>query len=72
MNESVNKYYNQFKDQIDKLDLPANIVTVIIIGFLLLWMILGFSGSIMVIVLFITNIVCLYYLYKKNYIKINV
>ena len=71
MSNSVKKYYNQFKEHFSKLDLPANIVVTIVVGMFLLWILLGFSGGIMVIVLLVTNIVCLYYLYKKDYIKLN-
>ena len=71
MDNSVKKYYNQFKEHFNKLDLPANIIVTIVVGIFLLWILLGFSGSIIVVVLLVTNIVCLYYLYKKDYIKLN-
>ena len=63
--ESVNKYYNDIKTSFDKIDLQSNILIVIIVGMFLLWIVIGFSGSFMVIFLLITNIVCLYFT-KKN------
>jgi len=55
---------------IQKVDLPANILTTVISGILLLWVVLGFSGTITILFLFITNIICLYYLYRSEYIKL--
>lgn len=68
--EYVDKIYNEIENDYNKLDLPSNILTTVIIGILLLWIVLGFSRTITILFLFITNIVCLYYLYKSKYIKL--
>lgn len=69
MNNSVQKYYNEIKDHLKDLDLPSNIILTVVIGVFLLWIVLGFSGSIMVIILLVTNIVCLYYLHQTKQVK---
>ena len=76
---------NDVKDQTEKLyieskntiseytsNLPANTITTVIVIILVLWIIIGFSGSFIILFLLISNIVCLYFLYQKNYITIKV
>lgn len=72
MENSIKEYLDKVKENFNNVDLPANIVSIVVVGALLLWIILGFSGNIMIIVLFITNIVCLFFLYDKNPLSINI
>ena len=72
--DETNKLYTESKNTIDQYtsNIPANTITIVIVVILVAWIIIGFSGSFLILFLLVTNIVCLYFLYQKNYITINV
>ena len=67
------KLYTESKDTIQKYtsNLPANTITIVIVAVLVLWVLIGFSSSFIILFLLLANVFSLYYLYEKNYITIN-
>ena len=72
--DETSKLYTESKNKINEYtsNMPANTIVIVIVVILVAWIMIGFSGSIIILFLLVTNIVCLYYLYQKNYITINV
>ena len=48
----------------------GDVIVIVVFIVLVLWVLIGFSGRILVLFLFIAILTCLYKLYEKNYIKI--